>query len=103
MSSRFLAVGGLVLGAFAVLASQVLSYGLVYPARSHGKFPLYLALFGGVALCAVAAWLARRALRGEALESVRFLALVSFAISAFFLFVVLVGYGIPNLLLSPLD
>jgi hypothetical protein len=64
---------------------------------------LYLALLGGVALCGIAVWLSIRALRGAAVHSVRFLALLSFALSAFFLFVVLVGFGIPNLFLSPLD
>jgi hypothetical protein len=103
MSSRNVAFGALSLACFAALGSQVLSYGLVYPAQSHGKLPLVLAVAAGAGLAALALGLSIGAFRRATLPSERFLAVISMALSCYFLFVVLCGYGIPNLFLTPAD
>jgi hypothetical protein len=100
---RSVAFSALVVACFAALGSQLLSYGLVYPAQSHGKLPLVLALLSGVLLAALSLAMSRAALRRAALPSERFLAVVSMAVCGFFLFVVLFGFGIPNLFLAPGD
>lgn len=99
-SRAFLAI---VLGAVAALGAQLLCYGLVYPARSQGKWPILLSLLAGGLLASIAAWLSARAHGNATGKSERFLALLGVVLSAFFLFVVLVGYGIPNLFLGPRD
>src|SRR5206468_2833670 len=101
MSSRSVAFGALALAGFAALGSQLLSYGLVYPAQSRGQLPLVLSLAAGVVLAGVALGMSLAALRRAALPSERFLAVVSISLSCFFLFVVLFGFGIPNLFLAP--
>jgi uncharacterized membrane protein (UPF0182 family) len=94
----------LLFGALAALGTQVLSYGLVYPAGNQGsKLPLVLALINGALLAAVAAWLSVRAHRRATLESERFLALLGIVLSCFFLFVVVVGFGVPDLFLGTND
>jgi hypothetical protein len=88
----------------AALGSQVLSYGLVYPAAARAsKVPLVLALLAGVLLAAFAAGLSLRAHRQAVLRSERFLALLGLVLSCFFLFVVVVGFGLPDLFLGTKD
>jgi hypothetical protein len=99
--SAFLA---LALATVAVLGSQVLSYGLVYPAKAeHSKLPLLLALSGGALAAIGAILLARLSLRRASLESERFIALLSLLLSAYLLFVVIAGFGIPELFLQAKD
>ena len=104
MSSRNSAFLALVIGTAATLCAQVLSYGLVYPAGArHSKSPLALALLGGALGVGFAAWLSFGAYRRASLPAERFLALLSLVLSAFFLFVVLAGFGIPDLMLGVRD
>jgi hypothetical protein len=88
----------------AALGSQVLSYGLVYPAAEGGsKLPLALSLLAGALLAALAGGLSLRAHRQAVLHSERFLALLGIVLSCFFLFVVVVGFGLPDLFLGTKD
>ena len=103
MSSKVASFGGLALACFAALGSQLLSYGLVYPAQSHGKLLLVLALAAGVGLAALALGLSIGGLRRAVLPSERFVAVISIALSCYLLFVVLFGYGIPDLFLTSTD
>jgi hypothetical protein len=94
----------LVIGALAALGTQVTSYGLVYPAADRGtKLPLVLALVAGVLLAAFAACLSLRAHRRATLASERFLALLGLVLSCFFLFVVVVGFGVPEIFVGTKD
>lgn len=94
----------LVVGALSALGSQVTSYGLVYPAADRGtKLPLVLALVAGTLLAALAAWMSVRAHRRAVVPAERFLALLVLALSCFFLFVVVVGFGVPNIFVGTKD
>lgn len=104
MSSRNAAFLALCLGTAAVLGSQTLCYGLVYPSQSaHNKLPIVLGALCGVLSSVVAIWLSARARRDAAERSERFMALLSLALGCFFLFIVVAGFGIPVVLLSPRD
>ena len=88
----------------AVLGSEVLSYALVYPARPHGtRLGLMLALIAGSAMAGLASLISWRALHRSSRSADRFFALLGFVISLFFLFVLVAGFGIPQLILSPKD
>jgi hypothetical protein len=104
MNTRPLALLGLVLGISAVLGSLTLSYGLVHvSARVGTRTPLVLAVALGAAAAALAAVFSLRSARRSASESERFFALLSLVLSAFFLFVIVLGYGLPQLFLRPED
>ncbi len=104
MNARSQASLALALGSFAALASQSLSYALVYPAAARGsKVPVVLALVFGAVTAALAVVLGWRALARSRLPSERFLSLLAVALSGFFLLLVVVGFGIPELVLSPKD
>lgn len=104
MTPRNAVAAALTFASVAVLGSQVLSYGLVYPAgAAHTKSPIALAVLGGALLaggCTIASFRALRRAQGDA---ERFTALLGLVLSSFFLFVVVVGFGIPSLFLSPKD
>ena len=89
------------LGILTVLGTQVLAYGLVYPSGARdSKLPLACALVGG-ALCAQALTaLGLRSYRLAGSESERFFALLAWSMTAFFLFVVVLGFGIPTWVLG---
>jgi hypothetical protein len=104
MSPRSLAFSSLTLGSVAALAALGASYGLVYPARAHhSKVPLALALAVGSLAACLAGWLSLTAHRRARQESERFLALLSLVLSGFFLFVIVIGFGIPDLILEARD
>jgi hypothetical protein len=104
MTSRTMAFCGLVLGSAAALGAQALSYGLVYPAATYEtKAPLAAAVLLGALTAMGAAGLCLRALRRSSEESERFFARLGIMLSCFFLFVILAGFGIPNLFLGPKD
>src|SRR3954469_15505790 len=94
----------LVIGAVAALGTQATSYGLVYPAADRGtKSPLVLALVAGTLLAALAAWMSVRAHRRASMPPERFLALLALVLSCFFLFVVVLGFGVPDIFLGAKD
>ena len=104
MKPRNSALLALALAAVAALGSQVLSYGLVYPAKAqHTRLPVVFGLLsGGVATsCAIA--LAFLALRRSSLTSERFVARLSLLVGVFLLLVVVAGFGIPALFLEAKD
>lgn len=104
MSSRNGAFLALCIATAAVLGSQTLSYGLVYPSQSaHSKVPVLLGTLCGVLSSAVAIWLSARAKREASGPSERFMALLSLVLGCFFLFVVVAGFGIPVLFLAVRD
>ena len=104
MTTRTSVALALTLATAATLGTQVLMYGLVYPAGASGtKTPLGLAWCGGALLASMAAFVCWRALRRSRTDSERFVALLGLLVSGFFLFVVLAGFGIPNLWLNPRD
>ena len=104
MNQRANAFSAIVLGSVAALGALTASYGLVYPARAHGsKLPLGLALLAGALSACLAGWLALAAHRRATRESERFLALLGMILSAFFLFVIVFGFGIPDLVLQARD
>ncbi len=104
MNPRSLSFWSLTLSSGAVLGALAASYGLVYPARGqHSKLLLALALLAGAFAACVAGWLSLAARRRAAHESERFLALLGLVLSGFFLFVIVFGFGIPNLLLEAHD
>jgi choline-glycine betaine transporter len=104
MNSRAISFGSLALATSAVLGALTLAYGLVYPSGAHdSKLPLAIAIVAG-ALCAQsAALLGFRTYRRARSEPDRFFALLVLATSAFFLFVVVFGFGIPALVLGVHD
>jgi CHASE3 domain sensor protein len=104
MNSRSLGFSSLILGSGAALGALTASYGLVYPARAnHTKAPLAVALLVGAVAACFAGWLALSAHRRATQRSERFLAIVGLVLSAFFLFVVVFGFGIPDLVLETGD
>ena len=104
MNSRRLGFSSLALGSAAALGALTASYGLVYPARaSHSKAPLSMALLVGAVAACLAGWLALAANRRATQPSERFLAMIGLVLSAFFLFVVVFGFGIPDLILETGD
>jgi hypothetical protein len=103
VTPRKLVALSLALAIVAVLGSQILSYGLVYPAAAAGKWPLAAALAAGATLASVSGALSWHALRRSAAGSERFVAGLGLALSGFLLFVVLFGFGIPDLFLGVKD
>ncbi|HKO46127.1 MAG TPA: hypothetical protein VJV79_00300 [Polyangiaceae bacterium] len=104
MSSRMHSVLSISLAAASVLGTLSAAYGLVYPARSYGGKPLVLvAVVGGALLTCGALWLALFAQRRASKDSERFFARLALCLSGFLLFVVVLGFGIPCLLLGAND
>jgi hypothetical protein len=98
MNPRISAASSIVLASVAGLFTQGLSYALVYPARAQGsKLIIVLSLVAGGVLTAFAGLLSIQARRRANVESERFLALVGLVLSAFFLFLIAFGFGIPSL------
>lgn len=92
------------LASAAVLGTQTLVYGLVYPAGSaRTKAPIVLGLLLGSLLSSLAGAVSYRALRRARGEPERFAAVLGLALSGFFLLVVVVGFGVPTVFLSPKD
>ena len=95
--TRTVAFLAMILATLAALGSQCLSYGLVYPAAAHGsKLPLVLALLLGSLLASLAGYLSFQSLARARVPSERFVAILGLALSGFFLFVVIFGFGIPD-------
>jgi hypothetical protein len=106
MSQRSLAVVALFLGPAACAADELFSYLLVYPAAARGSNAILFALTALAALVAAAGvFLSYRVLRqkAELVEADRFLALLGVCLNAFFLLVVVAGFGIPSIVLHPTD
>ena len=104
MNPRAISFLALALGALAVLGSLTLAYGLVYPSGAHEtKLPLVAGIAAGALGAQLAAAFALGTYRGARSEAERFFALLALATSAFFLFVVVFGFGIPALVLGVHD
>jgi hypothetical protein len=98
MNPRTFAASSIALASAAGLLTQGLSYALVYPARAQGsKLVVVLSLVAGGLLTAFAGFLSIHARRRSSLESERFLALIGIVLSAFLLFLIAFGFGIPSL------
>jgi vacuolar-type H+-ATPase subunit I/STV1 len=104
MNTRPLALLGLVVAGSAVLGSLTSNYALVQlSARIGSRAPVILSTLLGAAGASFAAALSLRALRRSGVQSERFFALLGLVLSAFCLFVILVGYGLPQAFLRPGD
>lgn len=97
MKPRDHAVIAIFVGPFAALADELTSYaGLKY---------VLLVTAASASLAAAGAYASYRILRRrtEVFEVDRFLAWLGLLLNAFFLIVILLGFGIPKLVLSPTD
>jgi|GEM_PF-3674953 len=106
MSPRAVAVLAMFLGPVACAADQLVSYMLVYPAATGaGMLWLHLVTVAAAAVASVGIYLSFRVLRRRTavFEVDRFLAVVGIALNAFFLLVVLFGFGLPKLMMHPTD
>jgi hypothetical protein len=106
MTPRNLAVTALFAGPLAAAIDLGLSYVLVYRARASGsELSLDLGTVFAAALSAIGIVLSRRVLekREAVLESDRFLGVCGVALNAFFLLLVLAGFGVPKIVLHPTD
>lgn len=104
MSTRATSSLSLAVATIAALGTLTLAYGLVYPAGgSNSKLPIAAAIAGGALLVAIAGFLALGARRHAAQESEQFLSLLALSLSIFFLFVVVLGLGIPAFVLGAHD
>ncbi len=104
MNQRSLGFVSIALGSLAALGALTASYGLVYPAHGqHTKLPLWLALLAGALVACLAGGLSLAAHRRASGQSERFVALLALVLSAFFLFIVVFGFGIPNIVLGTGD
>jgi hypothetical protein len=104
MSSRTRSFIALALGTLAVLGTLTLAYGLVYPSGARDdKWPIFWAIFGGAVFTFAAVLLSVTALRRAGAESERFFARIAWMVGAFFLFVMIFGFGIPAFVLGVQD
>jgi hypothetical protein len=106
MSPRATAVLAIFFGPAACAADQLFSYMLVYPAAAaNDKTMLHVLTLVAAVIAAVGIFLSWRVLRRktEVFEVDRFLALFGMVLNAFFLLVLVVGFGIPKLLLHATD
>lgn len=106
MSPRNLAVTALFAGPLAGAIDLGLSYVLVYRAAASGsKLSLHVVTALAAALAAVGIVMSWRVLkkRETVIEADRFLGVCGVALNAFFLLLVVVGFGIPKLVLHPTD
>jgi ABC-type Co2+ transport system permease subunit len=106
MSPRATAMLAIFFGPLACAADQLFSYMLVYPAAASGdKTMLHVLTAIAAVIAATGVLVSYRILRRktEVFEVDRFLALFGIVMNAFFLAVVVFGFGIPKLLLHPTD
>jgi hypothetical protein len=106
MTSRSKALYALFLGPAACAADELFSYVLVYPAAARGSnamLHVLTALAAAVSLFGI--YLSYRVLDRRAGQPAvdTFLALLGIAMNAFFLLVVVAGFGLPKLMLHPTD
>jgi hypothetical protein len=104
LNTRSLSLLALCSAVLATLGSQLLCYGLVYPAAARAsKLPLVAGLALGASITLLSCLVSLISLRRAAVPAEKFFALLSAAVSGFLLFVVLAGFGIPQLLLGLKD
>jgi hypothetical protein len=113
MTSRQRAMLAIFIGPAACAADQIVSYALVYRAATArgGNGAAFAAtavtaivVLMGVCLSWSAIPKAHRSPRGESVVGVdRFLAIAGVATNLFFLLVVVVGFGLPQWFLRPVD
>lgn len=106
MKPRSIALLALFLGPFGALANQLASYAFVYDAGAKAdNWLLHVFTLLGAIIAAVGLLLSWRILkrRTETFEVDRFLGVMGVALNGFFLLVVLVGFGLPKLVLHPTD
>jgi hypothetical protein len=106
MSARSTALVTLFVGPMAAAASLLVNYFLAYPTRPGAtNAPLFVVTAVAAVLTFAGLFFACRAFRerDELPEVDRFLVSLSIGSNVFFLFVVLVGYGLPPLVLRPTD
>jgi hypothetical protein len=106
MSPRAIAVLAIFFGPAACAADQLFSYILVYPAAASGSnLILHVLTVVAALVAALGLFLSYRVLKRETevFEVDRFLAIVGLTLNGFFLLVVLVGFGVPKLLLHGTD
>jgi len=104
MNSRLISCVSLTLASVAVLGTLSLAYGLVYPSGAHEtKLPLALAIVAGAVTAQIAVSFGRRTHRRAASDSERFFAGLVWAAAAFFLFVIVFGFGLPALVVGVHD
>jgi hypothetical protein len=112
MTPRATAMLAIFIGPVVCATDQLVSYALVHRAAaqgSHHSFPGVTAMAAGIVFFGLfLSWRVFRlrtdARRGEEVEGVdRFLAVVGLAMNLFFLLVVVVGFGLPQLFLHPAD
>jgi hypothetical protein len=106
MSPRATAVMAIFFGPAAAAGDQFFSYMLVYPAAASGTnvWLHVVTVVASVVACVgllLSYGILRR--RTEVFEVDRFLAVVGLAMNAFFLLVVVVGFGLPKVMLHPTD
>ena len=106
MSPRSTAMLAIFFGPAACAADQLFSYMLVYPAAaSNDKTMLHLLTLAAAVFTGIGIFLSWRVLRRktEVFEVDRFLAIFGMVLNIFFLLVVVVGFGVPKLVLHPTD
>ena len=106
MSPRAMAMLAIFFGPAACAADQFFSYMLVYPAAAaNDKTWLHVLTLVAAAVAAIGIFLSWRVLRRktEVFEVDRFLAMFGMVLNIFFLVVVVVGFGVPKLVLHPTD
>lgn len=106
MTPRAIAMMSMFFGPVAAAADELTSYALTYDAARRGHNALLFVVTAvAAAIATTGLLLAVRVLRRktEVFEPDRFVAMVAILVNAFFLAAVLVGYGMPKLLLHPTD
>jgi peptidoglycan biosynthesis protein MviN/MurJ (putative lipid II flippase) len=108
MTARGQALVALFIGAAAAMIDQLVSYVLVYPSQAAGSnYPIAIATIVSAAVATVGLVLGARVLRrqrtGEGVAPVdTFLGLLGVVLNAFFLLVI-IGMGLPAMILHPTD
>jgi hypothetical protein len=111
MSSRALSIFAIFLGPAVCAADQLAGYALSYRASIGGNRDIIYAVTGLAAALIIGglllSWRVLRTHQRAAAEGTagvdRFLGVVGVATNLYFLFVVLVGFGVPQMLLRPTD
>jgi len=104
MNQRLVSCMSLSLATVAVLGTLSLAYGLVYPSGAHEtKLPLAAAIVCGAVSARLAVAFGRRSHHHAASDSERFFAGLAWAAAAFFLFVIVFGFGLPALVVGVHD
>jgi hypothetical protein len=98
-------VAAMFIGPAACAAAEAASYALVRPAAASGSRALVLIPIAlGALIAALGLLLSARHVREDAAPGVdRFLAVAGLAVNAFFFLVVVVGFGLPAIVLHPTD